>query len=310
MALTLWLMQCAVVDPILFTCGFEASLTTVECTLMFLSVLLIAAGGYVINDYFDVKIDTINKPDKRIVGNLMDRKKAIILHQIFSVTGALLGIALAIIVRSFTVGLLYVLVPGLLWFYSATYKRQFIIGNVIVAFSVALSILVVALVNVAKLKLQYHELLFETPLAIKIYAWVGGFSFFAFLTTIIREIIKDIEDEEGDREFECHTLPIKIGIPMTKVVLYILIAAVLSLLAYFLPSYEGTLTDTYFYWGMLLPFGIFVIMLALAKNKKDYAQASTFIKFIMLIGVLYSLIFYYLQAKAFGIPFFGIFTVV
>ena len=311
MALSLLLMQRAVVDPILMTFGFDSFLSTLEMLFMLLSVLLIAAGGYVINDYFDIKIDAINKPDSRIVGNALERKKAIIIHQVLSVIGALLGIVLSLMLRSFTVGLLYVLVPGLLWFYSASYKRQFIIGNLIVAFNSALSILIVALVNVAKLKLHYQDLIYQTPIAHNIYAWVGGFALFAFLITIIREIIKDMEDEEGDREFECHTLPIQLGVGKTKIIIYILVAVVLAALAFVnfrLIPFQSTLTDTYFYWGMLLPFVIFVLLLAFAKTKRDFAQASAFVKFIMLIGLLYSVVFYYLQAQTYGFPFFGLYA--
>ncbi len=297
LAFTLWLMYVAVVETVLGSYGFEGLLSPVEQVLMIASVMFIAAGGYVINDYFDVKIDAINKPESRVVGRVMDRQRAIVIHQILTGVGVVCGVVLAVLVRNVTLGGVYVLVPGLLWFYSASYKRQFFVGNLIVACNVGFAIFMVALVAVAKLEVMYHELLFQTPLVRTLYLCLGAFAVFAFLCTLIREIVKDMEDEEGDREMECHTLPIRLGVVWAKVVVLSLIACVAALLVWinwWVLPFEGTLSIRYMSWGLFLPLGILAVLVVVAGDRRAYGVASQMAKFVMLVGVLYSVVFGYL----------------
>ena len=310
---TLLLMQYAVVNPTLAVYGWQSVLSGWQIALMVGGVVLIAAGGYAVNDYFDVKIDAINKPVTRIVGRLIDRRQAIIIHQVLTAIGVLCGVILAVWLRSFTLGIIYVFIPGLLWFYSASYKRQFFVGNLIVAFNAALSILIVGMANALPLEAEYGELLHHTFILRQLYAWTAGYAVFAFLCTLIREIIKDIEDETGDREMECHTLPIKLGIPKTKYTLYALIIVVMGLLCWVnffcLPfPIKGSLSTRYMLFGLILPLLVLLYWLFTAKRKTDYRSASSMTKFIMLIGLLYSLIYYFLLAKQYGIALFGLFV--
>lgn len=305
-----FVMRQVVLVPILQTFGFDASLDNGILILLITSTLLIAAGGYVLNDYFDVKIDAINHPDKQIVGRKISRQTAMVMHQILTGLGILCGLALAYFGRSFTLGFIFIVVPGLLWFYSASYKRQFIIGNIVIAFLAAISILVVGITQLAFLQKEFGKLIFETPIPQQFYGWIGGFATFAFFCTWIREIIKDIEDEKGDREMECHTMPIKWGINNTKLFLYGLIlitVAGLFLANEFFIHFEGTLTIRYMIFGLVLPFASLGYLIFRAKMPVDFHQVSTLLKVIMVIGVLYSFLFYYLQAKTFGISLFNLF---
>ena len=308
-----WLMQHAVVYPLLQTFGFE---TTQYCTfylLLMAATVLIAAGGYIINDYFDVKIDRINKPEKVIVGAEVSLRSAMLLYQILTGAGTAAGIMLAFLSGSFTLGFIFILTPGLLWFYSASYKRQFVIGNLIVSLSSALSILVVGVLAVALLKTEYSgELLQQTPVPAQIYGLTGGFAGFAFLLTWIREIIKDMEDVEGDKELECRTMPIKWGEKKTKYFLYALIlltiGALLHVNQYFI-HFEGNFTLRYLIFGLAIPLLVLIYLIFKGKKKEDFKQASNLSKFIMLAGIFYSLVFYYLQAQQFGISIFGMFLI-
>lgn len=314
LACTLLLMQYVVVNPTLAIYGWQPMLSTWQVILMITAGVMIAAGGYAVNDYFDVKIDAINRPLTRIVGRLMDRHQAILVHQVLTGVGMLCGLSLAVWLRSFTLGVLYVFVPGLLWFYSASYKRQFVIGNIIVAFNAALSILMVGMANAIPLKAMYGELLQQTPVLRQLYAWILGYAVFAFLCTLLREIIKDIEDETGDREMECHTLPIKLGVNKTKYILYALIVLIIALLCIVnfmcLPfPIKGSLSTRYLIFGLILPLLVLGYLLLVAKRKNDYKAASTMSKFIMLLGLLYSLIYYFLLAKQYGIAIFGLFVI-
>ncbi len=206
-----YVMSQVVLLPILQMYGFDAVVETGRLILLIGATVLIAAGGYVLNDYFDVKIDAVNNPDEQIVGKLVSRHSAMLIHQVLTGVGVVCGLLLAYFGRSFTLAFIFSVVPGLLWFYSATYKRQFIIGNLVVAFVAALSVLVVGITQLAFLQKEYGKLIFETPIPSQIYAWIGGFALFSFLSTWIREIIKDMEDEKGDREMECRNYAYQMG---------------------------------------------------------------------------------------------------
>jgi len=307
-----FVMRQVVLVPILQTYGFDATIDSGVLALLIAATELIAAGGYVLNDYFDVKIDLINHPEKQIIGNSISRHTAMFMHQILTGLGIVGGLVLAYWVRSFSLGFIFVVVPGLLWFYSASYKRQFITGNLVVAFLAAISILVVGIMELAQLQREFGNLIFETPIPRQFYSWIGGFAVFSFLCTWIREIIKDMEDIKGDREMECHTMPIKWGIKNSKLVLYGLILLTVTgllLVNELYISFEGTLTTRYILVGLVLPFLLLVYLIFSAKSSADFHQASLFCKFIMLIGVLYSFAFYYLLAKTHGISLFNLFIV-
>lgn len=305
-------MRHAILIPILQKYGFEASQTSGIYVLLIIATVLIAAGGYALNDYFDVKIDALNKPEKQVVGRIIPRETAIIIHQVLTSIGILVGLALAYLAGSFTLGLIFIVVPGLLWFYSASYKRQFLTGNLIVAFISAITVLIVGITELAFLRKEFGDLIYETPIPKELYGWIGGFSVFSFLCTWIREIIKDMEDEKGDREFECRTMPIKWGIEKTKLFLYGLIIVTnlcLYLINYQYINFEGTLTIRYIFFGLTLPFVALSYLIFKSKTPKEYHQASDLSKTIMLIGVIYAFIFYYLQAKTYGISLFNLFIV-
>jgi len=305
-----FVMRQVVLIPILQTFGFDATMDTSMLFLLITSTVLIAAGGYVLNDYFDVKIDAINRPDKQLVGVVLSRHTAMALHQVLTALGVVCGLLLSYFARSFTLAFIFIVIPGLLWFYSASYKRQFLIGNLVIAFISAITILVVGIAQLSFLQKEFGSLIFETPIPSHFYGWIGGFALFSFLFTLMREILKDIEDEKGDREMECRTLPIKWGINRTKSFLYGLIALTVILLFlsnnYFI-HFNGNLTTKFIIFGLVLPLAALCYLIFMARSKSDFHQASKLSKVIMLVGVMYSFVFYYLQAKTYGISLFNVF---
>ncbi|MBP1677579.1 MAG: UbiA prenyltransferase [Bacteroidetes bacterium] len=301
-----------VLVPVLQKYGFQIPDDTLLLVLLVVATVCVAAGGYVLNDYFDVKIDAINRPDKQIVGRSFTRQAAMLMHQIFTAVGILLGLLLAWKLKSFSVAMIYIVVPGMLWFYSATYKRQFMIGNLMVAFMSALVILLVVIVKLAVLELEYGTLIFETPIPKEFYAWGGGFALFSFLTTWIREIVKDMEDEAGDREMECRTMPIVWGVKRSKIFVYSLIALTISLLVIierFYISFEGNLTLKYILLMLVAPLVVAVWLVYKAQKPAAYHQVSVLLKVIMLSGVIYSFVFYFLMAKTYGFSLFDLFVI-
>lgn len=307
-----FIMYQVVFVPVLQKYGFEIPADHMQLIMLILSTVFIAAGGYVINDYFDVKIDAVNRPDKLIVTRAMTKRTAMLLHQILSVIGILIGFTLAWLNRSWSLAFVFVIIPGLLWFYSASYKRQFLIGNLVVSFMAAMSVLVVAILGIADLHRISGDLIYETPIPGEVYSWIGGFAVFAFITTWIREIVKDMEDVRGDMEMECRTMAIVWGEKKTKIFVYILILCTILLLlaaVHFYIPFAGFLTLKYVGVLLILPLLILAGMLFRASSSDDYHQLSTLVKFIILAGVLYGFIFYYLMAQAYEFPLFNLFMV-
>jgi 4-hydroxybenzoate polyprenyltransferase len=229
--------------------------------LLSLSTVCIAAAGYIINDYFDVKIDLVNKPKEVIIGKLIKRRWAIILHQSLNFTGVLIGFLL-----SLKIFLLDVFAVSFLWFYSERFKRQAFIGNILVAFLTALSLVVIGV--------YYHQ--HETEVYI--------YALFAFSISLIREIIKDIEDIRGDMKHNCRTLPIIWGIRRTKILLYFFILSfviILFLMAYSLDNQHLIVV----FLIMMLPISWMTYRIYWADRKRDFTQLSWVCKVIMLLGI-------------------------
>lgn len=295
-ALVIWLMEKMVAVPLLLRLGLPEQLPAWVFYLLMLSVVFIAAGGYVINDYFDVKIDQINRPDRLIVTRTFTKQQAMLFHQVLTAIGVVAGIVVAVYLRSWSLALIYILVPGLLWFYSSSYKRQFIVGNLIVALTAALVPLMVALANAEYLKQHYAEYSVCLYAMRDLYQWIGAFALFDLLTTFIREVIKDLQDQAGDRELECHTLPIRLGNTWTKVIVTLLILLVAAGAAYAVyaclpfPHQWSSLSVRYLVFGLLVPLACELYLLWSAQLPSDYRVAQGLMKFVMLLGVLFSIV--------------------
>lgn len=293
-AILLWVMEKWVAVPVLGQSLWQEQLPWWLLMLLIVSTVLIAAGGYVINDYFDVKIDRINRPERLIVTRTISKEQAMRFFQILTACGIAMGIAVAVVVRSTTLGLIYVVVPGLLWFYSSSYKRQFIVGNVIVAFASALVPMLIAFANVSYLKHSYGEVVQYSPASHDLYIWLGGFALFAFLCTWIREVIKDLQDQTGDRELECHSMPIKMGETPTKVFVTAMVLLTVGLIAWLafsilpFPHVWGCLSIRYVVFGLFVPFVCLLWLVWAAKIPSDYRAPQFLAKFIMFLGTLYA----------------------
>ena len=295
LAALIWLMEKWVAVPILNKVAFGEQLPWYVLVLILLATVFIAAGGYVINDYFDVKIDRINRPDEVIVTRTITKPAAMRFSLWLSGIGIVCGLIAAILLRSMTLGILFVLVPGLLWFYSSSYKRLFMIDNLIIALLAGLTPMLVAMANVAQLKLYYATILPYTPLEHDLYAWIGGFALFAFLLTWIREIVKDMQDQMGDRELECHSMPVVWGEKWTKIFVTSLIIFTIAVIGHLwyriLPFPIGwdSLSTRYIVLGIVTPLLGVLGLLWAAKIPSDYKNCQQLVKFTMLLGMLYSI---------------------
>ena len=301
-AVTQFAMRYLIMDPLLPSAGFSLQFDNLHFMLLVFATMSIAAAGYIINDYFDTKTDRINKPEKVVVGVSVNRRTAMTLHVIFNLIGIGTGVYLSIHIDLLAVSFIFFLTAGLLWFYSTNYKRQFLVGNITVAFLTALVPIIVVLFEIPMLNREYGNILLQYNSNFNyIFIWVAGFSIFAFITTLIREIIKDAEDFEGDAAYGMKTLPIVAGTRMTRLVLSVLISGTLFLLIFVLVKFimfSGDDPDfislVYFGAFLIIPFFILLTLVIVASGKKDYRRASILVKLIMLFGVLYSGIVYYL----------------
>ena len=295
LAALVWVMEKWVAVPILNKAAFGEQVPWYILLLVILATVLIAAGGYVINDYFDVKIDRINRPDELIVTRTISKPAAMRLSIALSAAGIVCGLVIAILLRSWTLGILFVIIPGLLWFYSSSYKRLFMVGNLIIALLAGMTPMVVAMTNVAQLQLRFAPILPYTTLTHDLYAWIGGFALFAFLLTWMREIVKDMQDQMGDRELECHSMPVVWGDTWTKVFVTILILITLAVIGHLwyhvlpFPIGWNSLSTRYIVLGIITPLLGALGLLWAAKIPSDYKNCQQLIKFTMFLGMLYSI---------------------
>ena len=292
-AIALWVMEKWVVVPLLQQNYFPEQLSNGLLACIILAFVFISAGGYVINDYFDFKIEEINRPDKVVVMHGLSKKATMRLYQVLTGIGIIFGVIVAWELKHWVLGLIFLFIPGILWFYSASYKRQLLIGNLIVSLLAGFGPFLIIIPNIALLS-RYGDFMQGSDIFRQIYLWLGGFGVFAFLTTWTREIIKDIEDQVGDREFECHTVPIVWGDMMAKIMASLLILITMTLLIFLwvkvlpFPIAWQNLPSRYIMLGLLVPFVGELVLLWRASIPSDYRSAQLLMKFIMFMGVMFS----------------------
>jgi len=300
--LTMVLMRYAVIAPIISKVSVVLLKGIGEETFMVLQfpwynfVLLVAAtvfitaGGYVINDYFDIKTDLINK-GKVIVGTKVPRRQAMMWHNLLNLAGVAIGVYISWKADYIAMGSIFLIVSGLLYFYSASYKRQFLIGNVIVAILTALIPLLVLFYEWPALFKYYTLFSTEPPQIDFILYWVGGFALFAFLSTLTREIIKDIEDFEGDVAYGRNTVPVVIGVLPAKIVSVSLILLTMIMLFIVWNLYlHDTITLIWISGTIILPLILVIYKVIASRNRKQLHTASSLMKIVMLTGVLYAVV--------------------
>ncbi|NMC39521.1 MAG: UbiA family prenyltransferase [Bacteroidales bacterium] len=300
--LTMVLMRYAIIEPVISKLtvvlihGQEGEIPLLlkfpwyDFAILVIATILITAGGYVINDYFDIKTDLINKGEV-IVGTAIPRKKALMWHNILNAAGVSAGFYISWKAGYLWLGTIFLIVSGLLYFYSASYKRQFLVGNLVVSVLTAMVPLLVVFYEWPALYRYYSVNAMSPPDLSILFYWVGGFALFAFITTLTREIIKDIEDFEGDMAYGRNTIPVVIGVLTSKILsvcLIIITIVLLFLVWYFFLSDKYTLI--YLATAIVIPLLYVIYQLIISKNRQQLHLASRIMKIIMLAGVLYSLL--------------------
>jgi len=303
-AVTQYLMRYAIIESLLANIYvsdeggvlhlpvLELQLTHFQFLSLVLSTVFLTAAGYVINDYFDTKTDLLNRPEKVVVGKVIPRRWAMFIHITLNVLGIGFGFYVSYALNMAYLVIVFLMVTGLLWFYSTTYKRQFLIGNLLVALLTALVPFMVVLFELPPVVQTYGDIisLYQVQLN-HIILWVGGFSFFAFMTTLIRELLKDMEDFEGDRAYGRRSLPVVLGLRSSKLVAQVLVILTLaSLVSVYFLYLKDTLTLIYILMGLIFPLIYIVLKISKSQSQEEYHLVSSLSKLVMLIGLGYSIL--------------------
>lgn len=253
--------------------------------LLVLSTVLLAAAGYVINDIFDVATDSINKPSKVIIGKGISETKAYNIYIGLNITGVAIGFYLSNVILRPSFATIFILIASLLYFYSTSLKQIMIVGNFIVALLLALSVIIIGIFDLFPATNAENQAQMASLFSILI-----DYALFAFMINFIREIVKDIEDVNGDYNQGMNTLPIAIGNSRAaKIALgFAVIPFILSLLyinEYFIQNklYIATL---YGFATVLAPLLYFIVKIFTAKTQKEFHHLSTVLKLILFFGIL------------------------
>ena len=260
-----------------------------------ITYVLIAAAGYIINDYFDVNIDQVNKPEKVVVGEYISRRWVIFWHLIFS----LLGIYISTIAFPFQL-YWHIHVANLatilfLWFYSTNFKKDFLVGNVVISILTAWSIAVVYFSKFTVAELVHPEV--GSTANVRFFKLMLLYSAFAFILTLVREALKDMEDMEGDEKFGCKTLPIVWGLMPTKVYIAVWLMVVIVMLAViqiFVLPLGWWISIIYCLVLIVAPLIYVLVKLPKAFSSADFTRLSFWIKLAMFSGILSMGFFYFL----------------
>lgn len=274
-----------IVEPVYAFFELAPHLTGWQVWLLIASTVLIAAGGYVINDYYDLPIDLVNKPDKVIISRDVGDTAAFNYYMALTGAGLLSALAVAWWIGKPTLVLLPLIIASLLWFYAQTFKRVLLVGNFVIAFSTAAVIFILLLFEIewvsttAALPPEVNEIL----------KFGSAYMVFAFLMTMVREAVKDLQDMQGDAEFECRTMPIVWGELTAKSVTLLWLLSVTGLLGWLIVSlvrFSNYLAAGYIAVCLIIPGMAAGYRVLRARGPRDYAAASAWIKGMMLAGVL------------------------
>ncbi|MBK9981395.1 MAG: UbiA family prenyltransferase [Saprospiraceae bacterium] len=275
------LMMLAVIQTLIYLRLLDSQQTILRLPLFIILVLItiiLGAGGYVINDYYDVKIDRVNKPDTIIAGRVWTLSKVKWVYFILVGCGAILSVFLA-----FELGLLaYIFIYPVavigLWYYSFALKCKPIIGNVWVSVFCAGVVAIIVLPDI----FLHHT----AQVRIELWYYVA----FAFLSTWYREVVKDIEDKQGDESASCRTFVVKYGVKAGKL---FAIALGVSLLASLI-LWDESQANKWIKLGLNVIQGLTIASMAFvfwAKNNTYYHHASNVIKLVMALGTFVLLLY-------------------
>jgi len=259
------------------------ALNSTTFTALVFATLCIAAAGYIINDIYDVEADCINKPNKQIVGKHISEDMANNLFMGFTVVGILLGIYVSWQIDKTSFATLFLLVSGLLYGYATSLKSGILVGNIIISVLVSLSILIVGIFEITPMITTDSRAAYTF-----MFKFLVDYALFAFLVNLIREIVKDLEDVDGDYKAGYNTLPLAIGRDRTTKIVFALSLATIASIFYYVLTYlfENTYLLLYFIFFVIGPLLYVTVKLLSAKSKPHFTHLSFVLKITLFLGML------------------------
>jgi 4-hydroxybenzoate polyprenyltransferase len=282
-ALVQFLIKYALLEPFLEATNLRITLNLFGFFLLVLATICLAAAGYIINDIYDVEIDKVNRPERVIVGNTISEKTANTLFIVFNVVGVVLGFYLSNLVGKNGFFALFIIISALLYVYASYLKQMLLVGNIVVSLLVALSLVIVGLFDLLPVITPENQ---ETQ--ITFFKIILDYAVFAFVINFIREIVKDIEDIDGEYKAGFNTLPIAFGRNRAiKVVFALSVLLVLGVVYYIITFlYSKLIVVAYFLVFIMAPLVYICIKSYTAETKAELRLISNLLKLVMLIGML------------------------
>jgi 4-hydroxybenzoate polyprenyltransferase len=287
-ALTQLLFVYAIMHPVFEKAGKSPNIYGFNFALLCLSSVFIAAAGYIINDYFDLNIDRVNKPQKLVVEKIINRRWTIIWHLLLSGFGVMIGFYLDFTTGIVFLGFANLVCVVLLFFYSISLKRKLLLGNILISLLTAWVILVIPWCETNHFIYNY-SVLNTTRITRFTFLYAG----FAFIISLIREVIKDTEDVEGDRRYGCTTMPIAWGINSTKIFVSVwltVLIVVLLIVQFYVLQFGWWFSAIYCILFIIVPLIYIFRKLFYAQTSVQYHQLSTLVKLVMFTGI-FSMLF-------------------
>ncbi len=289
-AITQLLFVYCIVHPVFEHAGVLPNIGGVYFIALVAASVLIAAAGYIINDYFDLNIDRVNKPGKLVVDKIINRRSVILWHLLFSFLGVLLSLLVDLLTNARFITITNLGCVLLLFLYSISLKKKLLSGNIVISLLTAWVILVIAWAETSNL-LQTTVTGSYTEKITRITFLYAGF---AFVISLVREVVKDMEDIEGDRRYGCRTMPIVWGINVSKVfvaVWMIVLIAALMIVQFYVLQFRWWFSALYCILFVIIPLLFVFRKLFTARSSADYHQLSSWIKIVMFTGIL-SMVFF------------------
>ncbi|HUM51622.1 MAG TPA: geranylgeranylglycerol-phosphate geranylgeranyltransferase [Chitinophagales bacterium] len=266
-------------------------MTNFQFFLLVFSTVCIAAGGYIINDIYDADIDTFNRPNRVIVGQKISETTAYNFYKLTCLISVIATLTLAYLTKEYRLSTFPIIIMVVLFFYASMFKKQLILGNLTVAFCSAFTILLISLFESGGNYLMGPN---ETAYRSSIFIGALVYSLFAFLTTFIREIVKDIEDKAGDEQYDCKTIPIQFGDLTAKIVCSVFAFIIVSMLltfVFFFIKMDIEKVPLFIILLLILPLVLIIGYLFIAKTVKQMHIVSNLIKIYMVLGIASMLYF-------------------
>ena len=261
------------------------SLANWQYTLFVLATVCIAAGGYIINAIYDVDTDKDNKPEKVIVGASISETLAYNLYAGFTVTGVAVGFYLSNVIERPSFASIFIVIAATLYLYATSLKQSLLIGNIIIALLLSFSVVIIGIFDLYPATYEGNKVIMGL-----IFGILLDYAIFTFIINLIREIVKDLEDVDGDYNQGMNTLPIVLGVERTSKIVFVLSFIPIICLAYYLNFYlfDGglLLSSIYGIVFILAPLIYFTIKIWSAKKRSDFHHLSLVLKWVLFFGIL------------------------